>query len=319
MKNILITGGLGYIGGRIASYISETNPDTNIVLTTRKENVNLPKWTKPFKVSQMNVLDENSINKCVQGIDIIIHLAAINEIDSMKEPELALKINTKGTYELLKNARKHNVNNFIYFSTYHVYGDTPESIITEKIATRPLHPYAITHRAAEDFVNFFKYYYKMNTLILRLSNGYGYPMSSEINRWTLVFNDLCRQAVTSARIVLKSSGKKYRDFITLHDVARAVQYFIFDIADKWGDGLFNLGGDSPKSILDIAEKISEVYFKKYQKNIIEIVKVSEANNANENRLFSYCISKIKNTGFQLSGDMETEILKTMDICEEFCR
>ncbi len=108
---------------------------------------------------------------------------------------------------------------------------------------------------------------KMKTLIFRLSNGYGYPMHKEVNRWTLIFNDLCKQAVTKGKILLRSSGRQYRDFISLHDVARATHHFIFNVPDDWGDGLYNLGGNCPISILGVAQKISDMYRLKYKKEI----------------------------------------------------
>lgn len=319
MKNILITGGLGYLGGRIASFIKGKKPDTNIFLTTRNKNMGLSSWTGNFTVLQMNLLDEASIDECFKGkdIDLIIHLAALDEINSMKDPELAIEVNTKGTYRLLKAAETNRVNNFIYFSTFHVYGKTSDSIITEETHTKPFHPYAITHRAAEDFVTFFNHYHGMKTLIFRLSNGYGYPMNKNINRWTLVFNDLCKQAVTSGRIILKSSGKQHRDFISLHDISEAVYHFLFIAPDKWGDGLYNLGGDCSMSILNVAEKISNVYKTKYKREILEI-KTGQIENGSINlEPVKYSIEKLKKSGFNLNKDMDQEILKTMEVCEEF--
>ena len=98
MKNILITGGLGYIGGRLATYLNEKEPDANILLTTSNKTRKLPAWTNKFTVLQMNVNDERSIKNSLKDINIIVHLAALNEIDSIKDPELALEINTKGVY-----------------------------------------------------------------------------------------------------------------------------------------------------------------------------------------------------------------------------
>lgn len=319
--NILITGGLGYIGGRVANYLKEKDPDTPIFLTTRDKNKVLPSWTDKFTVLQMDVLDENSIADCLEdsGINVIIHLAAINEIDSMKNPELALEVNTQGTYKLLSVANEKKINRFVYFSTFHVYGEISVSIITEETPTRPFHPYAITHRAAEDVVKFFNHYYKMKTLIFRLSNGYGYPMDTKINRWTLVFNDLCRQAVTSGRIVLKSSGKQHRDFISLHNVAGAVHHFLFVAPDKWGDGLYNLGGNCSMSILDVANKISDVYRTKYKKEILEI-KTGQDNIASITpESVKYSVEKIAETGFTLKDNIISEIERTMHVCEEFIK
>ena len=319
--SILITGGLGYIGGRVASYLKKRTPESRIFLTTRDKNRKLPPWTDKFTVLQMDILDEDSIADCLKDkdIDVIIHLAALNEVDSMKDLKLALEVNTQGTYKLLNVANEKKINRFVYFSTFHVYRETSGSVITEETPTRPFHPYAITHRAAEDFVTFFNHYHKMKTLIFRLSNGYGYPMDVDINRWTLVFNDLCRQVITSGRIVLKSSGKQHRDFISLHDVARAVYHFLFAVPDRWGDGLYNLGGNCSMSILDVAETISDVYKTKYKKEILEIKTRQDDSGSITLEPVKYRIEKIAKTGFTLKGDIISEIKRTMDMCEGFVK
>jgi len=296
--NILITGGLGYIGGRIANYLKEKDPKSNILLTTSNKDKKLPLWADKFTVLEMNLLDEDSITNCLENrdIDAVIHLAALNEIDSMKDPELALKVNTYGTYKLLSIA-KGKVDRFIYFSTFHVYGKVANSVITEETPTKPSHPYATTHRVAEDHVTFFNHHHKMKTLIFRLSNGYGYPMDISINRWTLVFNDLCKQAVTSGKIALNSSGKQHRDFISLHDVARAVHHFLFLTPDKWKENLYNLGGNCSMSILDVAKKIADVYKAKYNKKTLEIKAEQDSGNSISSEPVRYSIDRIEKTGF----------------------
>ncbi|WP_048132625.1 SDR family oxidoreductase [Methanosarcina sp. 1.H.T.1A.1] len=307
------------MGGRVAHYLKENDPQSNIFLTTRnKKSRKLPLWAEKFTVLDMDVLNEDSIDYCLKNknIDVIIHLAAMNEIDSMKNPESALNVNTLGTYKLLKVAHSNNINRFIYFSTFHVYGEPTSPIITEESPTRPFHPYAITHRAAEDFVVFFNHYYGMNTLIFRLSNSYGYPMDKEINRWTLVFNDLCRQTVTTGKIVLKSSGKQYRDFIPLHDVARAVHHFLFVKPEYLKDGIYNLGGNCSMSILDVAQRVSSVYQSKYKDKSIDIIVKSDDNSVVP-RPFEFSIEKLLGTGFTLKGNLLYEIEKTMELCEEF--
>jgi len=315
--NILITGGLGYLGGRIAHYLKIKKPVSKIFLTTSDINRKLPGWVKQFYLLEMNLLDEQSIGNCLRNrkIDVIIHLGAFNEIDSLKDPELAIRVNALGTYKLLEKAHE-KIGRFIYFSTFHVYGNTQASVITEETPARPFHPYAITHRSAEDFVNYFNSYYKMNTLIFRLSNGYGYPMDINVNRWTLVFNDLCKQAVTTGDMVLKSSGSQHRDFISLEDVARAVGHFLFKATDKWGDGLYNLGGKCSMSILDVAKKIAGVYQKKYNKDI-GIKTRNNNSEATDSKPVNFNIDKIIKTGFILKPDMAEEIDKTLSICEEF--
>jgi len=245
--NILITGGLGYIGGRIAVFLKKNMPSARIFLSTHRVDLDvLPSWTQDFSVCTFELEDEHSVNHCLKSknFDLIIHLAAINEIESFSDPQRAVSINTLGTYRLLRTAFENNIQQFIYFSTFHVYGSIQSPVITEVTPTFPIHPYAITHKAAEDFVSFFRHYHGMKTLIFRLSNAYGYPMDRCINRWTLLVNDCCRQAVQTGKIVLHSRGDNFRDFIPLHDVARAVLHFIKKDSRNWQDGLYNLGGSS---------------------------------------------------------------------------
>ena len=312
--NILITGGTGYLGGRIADHLKTARPDAKIYLTAL-ESQPLPPWAKNFKILKMDVLDDKSIAACFEACDFdtVVHLAAINEIDSMKNPELAIDVNAKGTFDLLRVASAGGVKRFIYFSTFHVYGTTAPGVINEDSPTRPHHPYAITHRTAEDYVRHFARRHDMQTLVLRLSNGYGYPMDTCVNRWTLVFNDLCRQAVTTGKIVLTSSGRQHRDFIALGDVARGVAHFL-DAEDKWGDGLYNLGGNCSMSILEVAERIADVYAEALSRPRPVIQTATDSGAGEVFEPVRYDITKLLETGFTLTGDMDAEIRGTLELC-----
>ncbi|MBF0459482.1 MAG: SDR family oxidoreductase [Nitrospirae bacterium] len=315
---ILITGGRGFIGGRTALYLRDKYPDSDITITTTKSE-DLPRWcTEVNAIKNMSLSDEQSIARSVSGIDAIVHLAALNEIVSMRDPVSAMRINAEGTYRLLRAAAEHGVRDFIYFSTIHVYGENLERpLITEETPIRPYHPYAVTHAAAEGFVEQFRRYNAMNTAIFRLSNAYGAPADRGVNRWSLVFNDLCHQAVTSGTLTLKSSGRQYRDFISINDVARAVGHFIYELEGGWGDGLFNLGGECPMTILEAAERVARVYKETYGREISGI-KVGEPS-VSEAFLIptNYSIEKIKKTGFQPEGGMDEEIRRCLRLCEGF--
>ena len=310
---ILITGGMGYLGGRIADFLKRKHPESTIILGTSRKRSEVPSWAKPFQIVRLNVCDKTTIDEAVSSdLFAIIHLAALNEYESFSNIKFAWEVNTLGTQSLLSTANQKRVQRFIYFSTFHVYGNFQKTI-TEKSLTNAHHPYAASHRGAEDMVRFYHHYQDMDTLTLRLSNGFGYPMDLGIDRWTLVFNDLCRQAVTSGKMIVKSSGKQHRDFICLHDVATAVDHFLYTIPDKWADGLFNLGGDCSLSIADVANKIAKVYERKYDRPIpIEIA----GNDSGEiHSPVHFSIDKLKNTGFLLTGNMDQEIERTLSLCE----
>ena len=155
---ILITGGLGYLGGRIADYLKRNHPELTIILGTRRKIKDVPGWTKPFRIVQLNIHDQTSIDDAISNdIHAIIHLAALNESDSLDDISLAWKTNTLGTQSLLSTANQKGIPKFLYFSTFHVYGDCKE-MITEESPTNSYHPYASTHRAAEDIIRFYQHY-----------------------------------------------------------------------------------------------------------------------------------------------------------------
>ena len=314
---ILITGGLGYLGGRIADFLKRKHPELTIILGTSKEILEVPSWAKSFQIVRLNVCDKTTIDEAISSnLYAIIHLASLNEHESFSNIQFAWEVNALGTQSLLSIANQKQVQKFIYFSTFHVYEDC-QKMITEKSPTKTHHPYAATHRAAEDMVRFYHHSQGMDTLTLRLSNGFGYPMDLGVSRWTLVFNDLCRQAVTSGKMIIKSSGKQHRDFICLHDVASAVDHFLYKNVKTWGDGLFNLGGDCSLSIVDVANKIGSIFKKKYGSSIpIEIQGNDDETTYNS---VKFDINKLKNTGFFLTGNIDHEIERTLSLCESLAK
>ena len=114
---ILITGGLGYLGGRIADFLNSNHPKCNIVLGTSRKISKLPNWAKPFQVVRLNVLDLASIEKAIPNdIQAVIHLAALNELDSFNDIKFAWETNTIGTQNLLSIANQGEfVSKICYF------------------------------------------------------------------------------------------------------------------------------------------------------------------------------------------------------------
>lgn len=313
---ILITGGLGYVGGRVAAYLREARPLARVIMGTRRPIGELPSWASEFDVRRMYLCDRNTMAAVLNGVETVIHLAAVNEIDAIKNPLHALEINAGRTCALLDAAVAAGVRRFVYLSTYHVYDTGMKGQISEVSPVRPRHPYSISHQAAEGFVDYYRSEKRLQTLILRLSNGYGYPMDASVDRWTLAFNDMCRQVVSIGKIVLKSSGRQHRDFISLEDVARAIDHFLFKAPTTWGDGIFNLGGECSMSISDVAERVASVYCRVSGKTAVPIITAGIAGDEDQACPVEYAIGKLKRTGFTLKGDMDREIERTLKVAEE---
>jgi UDP-glucose 4-epimerase len=301
------------VGGRISKFLSGKSK-AELRISTRRQGIKAPEWLKSGEIVALDLMSDSQLEAAVEGVKCIVHLAAVNEIDSLKDPQLALIVNGLGSLKLLNAAENAGVERFIYFSTAHVYGVSLEGVITEKSFARPVHPYAISHRTAEDFVLAAHKKKAFSGIVLRLSNGFGAPVRADINRWTLLVNDLCRQAVTTRRLVLRSSGLQKRDFITLHDISRAV-YHVMNLSElECADGLFNLGGECPLKIIDMAEIVAErciqtLGFKP------EITTQEPLPKETSNEL-AYVIDKIKSTGFSLEKNLHEEIDATLRFCQD---
>ena len=313
-KSILITGGLGYVGGRVAEWLSK-NSDFNIVVTSRKpESADLPGWLSKNQCIKLDVLNDNEIINACKNIDIIIHLAALNEIDSAHDPERALLINSLGTLKLLNSAKMAGVKRFIYFSTAHIYRSPLKGTLSETTLPHPVHPYAISHRTAEDFVLAMNFQKEMQGIVLRLSNSIGAPINAQVNRWSLVGNDLCRQAITNHTMHLKTSGIQKRDFIALPDVARAVNHIIELPETLIDNGIFNLGGENSLSVYELALKIQKRC--KLTSGFAPSILRPTSIKGEKSEPFKYSIEKLKSTGFFLEGNLDQEIDNTLMFCKK---
>jgi len=306
---ILVVGGLGYIGGRLAHFLKEHRGDARIYLSsTRKE---YPAWTKDFPVKFLDLTRGDSIEKCVYDVapDVVIHLGAMPQFECLENPQKALDVNARGTARLLEIAGTRGVKQFIYFSTFQVYGKLVGTI-SEKNPWDPQNPYAQSKLEAENFIRAYDDSKGMRTLILRLSNAYGFPMDEDVNVWHLVFNAFCKQCLENQEIKIRSN--QYRDFIAMNDVLRAVDYFLFGAPDQWQDGVFNLGGDRCWSVLEVARRVAKSYEEIYGGGPIPVGDPLENPEVEE---FTYSIDKLKSTGFCLKENMDEEIVGTLKVCE----
>lgn len=309
---ILITGGLGYLGGRIAKYIA-AHCGISPLLGSREDSAVSPTWLPHAKVVRMDWDSIEQLESVCVHADTVVHLAAMNENDCAVDPVGALLVNGVATVRLVEAAARAKVRRFIYLSTAHVYGAPLAGCITEKTLPRPRHPYATSHRAAEDSILAAYDSKQFTAAILRLSNGFGAPAQAKVNRWTLLVNDLCRQAVVQQRLVLRSAGLDQRDFITLEDVARAIVHIAVVPESHIGDGVFNVGSGQAVRVIEMAEAIAQrcQAILGFQPPII---KPESTNSVTQN--LDYRIDKLLATGFTLQGSINDEIDATLRLCVE---
>lgn len=308
MSTILITGGLGFVGGRIAKKLSSAGQD--VTISTRHMVIGELELHGAVGLAPHSLLLVKE--HFPAGIETVIHLAALNEHDCVKNPSEAIRVNIDETRIILENSIAAGVKRFIYFSTAHIYGSPLAGRITELSLPAPVHPYAITHKAAEDYVLAAGQQGKIYSTVIRLSNSFGAPVSPLVNRWTLLANDLCRQAVEKEQLVLLSNGCQYRDFICLTDVAQVIEDMLLRPASVKGKELFNLGSGKSVRVIDMANTIAAVYAETFGKSL-KVQLPADAVTTTEPGL-QFSIDHLLSAGYHIKNDVHGELKELLLFC-----
>jgi UDP-glucose 4-epimerase len=304
---ILITGGFGYLGGRLARYLA-LQENYELILGSRTEQ-RVPDGLTKAKTVQIQWDSPFALQEICRKVDVIIHAAGMNAEECSTNPYAAFQFNALGTASLLQAAIQKGVKRFIYISTAHVYGSLVGTI-TEETCTAGLHPYAASHRAAEDMVRFAHSKQEIEGMVIRLSNAFGYPMHKKVNCWMLLVNELCLQAMTTNNMILKSSGLQRRDFIPIQEVCRALAHLL--TLKVVGTGVFNLGSEWAPTVWEMAMLIQ----KRCESQFGFLPSLSRVNPKDERSLpLTYSIQKLKDTGFQLGEHKSNEIDELLNFCK----
>ena len=305
---VLISGGFGFLGGRIAKYLA--NKGYKIILGSRI-NRPPPEWLPEAKVAQLNWSDENALAEVCQCADIVIHAAGMNAQECESDPVSALDFNGLVTARFAKASKRSGVAKFIYLSTAHVYKCPLSGNIDEGTCPRNLHPYATSHLAGENAaLSMANESTSFTAIVLRLSNVVGRPMSVNANCWTLLVNDLCKEVVVENRITIRGDPNSVRDFISLTSLTKICECLI----NKTMIGAFihNIGSGSSHTVMQLAMLIRERFMIHFGK---------EPKIASSKILSSDPLSlayKSKSFACALEYDEKQNIIKEIDDLLVFC-
>lgn len=248
MNGVAVTGAGGYLGGRlIAALVAERR--NQVVALARRP---VPWLTGVDVVATDLTRPSAALARALADVGTVIHLAGANEIDFRADPRLAASVTRDVALVVAGAAREAGVGRLIYVSTIHVYGDAlaPGALVSETAEARPTSPYASSRLEVERLV---AAHAGLHVVVLRLSNGVGAPVHPAVDRWSLVANDLCRQAVTAGALHLQTSGRQGRDFVALRDVVDLLCGQARDGA--LAPGTYNLASGRSTAVLDLARLV----------------------------------------------------------------
>jgi UDP-glucose 4-epimerase len=245
---VVVTGAGGYLGGRVVAHLACAG-GRPLRATTRRDAPWLPVPVEPIDLAAGH---ERLIELC-SGAAAVVHLAGANEAVAGADPDRAMAETVAAARHVAEACTAAVVDRLVYVSTVHVYGHAlePEVTVTEETLPRPYSPYAIARLAAEHLVAAGE----VDVVVLRLTNGIGSPVARQVNRWSLVANDLCRQAATTGTLRLRTDGMQWRDFVALEDVCRIVAASLDP--NVVPTGTYNLGSGHPLTVRSLAELVQD--------------------------------------------------------------
>jgi UDP-glucose 4-epimerase len=301
---ILITGGLGNLGSWLSEYFSYKY-DVYVL----SKNVNNLLNCK-YKLIQADISSIKSLKVNLKiEFDYCIHAASYNEFFHENYYEKALEVNTLGTRNLIEVLKNTKIKNFIYLSTFHVYGSI-DGLITETAKLRPKNDYASTHLFAEFYLRQFYYSHNFKSVILRLTNCYGAPKDINSTKWYLVLNDLVKSAFSNHEIKLKGNGKAVRDLIWMGDISSVIETCL----NRVSSDVYNLSSGKTFQMMDLAIKVQSIYETRYHKEIEIITSKNDKTKFSELIVDNSKINKILN--FKFNDRLNEEINSIFDLLEK---
>jgi UDP-glucose 4-epimerase len=254
-KNVLVTGGLGFIGSTLARRLVALGAHVTLV-----DNLwpsygglafNVEDIRKDVTVNISDVRDVFSLAHLIQGKDFVFNLAGqTSHLDSMEDPHTDLDINAKAQLSILETCRKVNPEVRILFaSTRQLYGRPERLPVDESHPVRPVDVNGINKLAGEWYHRLYDEIYGIRSCILRLTNTYGPRMRIKDARQTFL-------GIWVRNLVLDQpfevwGGEQRRDFTYVDD---AVEVMLLALADNGASGqVFNIGGNEVVSLTELAE------------------------------------------------------------------
>jgi UDP-glucose 4-epimerase len=288
---VLITGAFGFIGSYMLGNLLGQGFKVGVIV--RNVPAHFKGLAGKVDLYLADVTKKIQIN-LRKDYDVVIHLAAANDVDSQNALE-ALKVTTYGTNNFLEFCCQNDLKRFIYFSTFQVYG-RESGYVDETTPINCKNNYAITHFFGEEYVKMFHRNYGLQYIIVRPTNIYGKIFHKDLDRWSLVPNCFCKEAYEKATITLLSSGKQVRDFISLEDVANLTSILCKNFDTQKNDVL-NIARGKTVSIIQVANMVKAIYEKLFSKKCaLEI----RAQRPLETEDLQVSIRKIKKLNFSYS-------------------
>jgi dTDP-glucose 4,6-dehydratase len=300
MKNILVTGGYGFIGTNFVKYLL-TNTDYNITvfdkLTYASNLKNLE--NENIKFIKGDLYNKDDIKNALRDMEYVVNFAAESHVDrSIINASDFLNSNIYGVYNILNYIKENkNIEKFVHISTDEVYGNAINTKFNESSCLNPNNPYSATKASADLLAMSYYKTYKLPVCITRSSNNYGpYQHPEKLIPKTIIYS------ILNKKIPLYGNGENTRDWLYVDDNVRGI---LNVLKNGQAGEIYNIGSDIELSNIEIVKKILELTGK--PESLINYVKDRPGNDLR----YSMDSSKLMKLGFKPEIGIDNGIEKTI--------
>ncbi len=308
MRNLLVTGGAGFIGSNYVRYVLQNHPDLNVVvfdkLTYAGNLDNLRDVAEQFQSRYTFVRGDICNAEVVEAamreyqIDTIVNFAAESHVDrSLLTPDAFIKTDVNGTHVLLEVAKQFQIERYHQVSTDEVYGDVPVGSSKEIDPLAPRSPYSASKASGDLMVQAYHVSFGVPTTITRGSNTYGPYQYPEKLLPLFITN-----AIDDQWLPLYGDGLQVRDWLFVLDHCTGIDRVLH--FGKIGE-VYNVGGENEQHNIDVIHLMLRML------NKPEALLRRVADRPGHDRRYSLDVSKLHALGWEQSATFEQELEATV--------
>jgi dTDP-glucose 4,6-dehydratase len=254
VKNLLVTGGCGFIGSNFVRMMLEKYPDENIINLDKLTYAGNPDNLKDIEDNpnyafiEGDICDPAIVRAAMKKADTIVHFAAESHVDrSIEDGSIFVRTNVLGTNTLLQAAQELGIKRFLHVSTDEVYGSIANGSFTETDILSPSSPYSASKAGSDLLALSYHTTHKLPVVVTRCTNNYG-PYQFPEKLIPLFVTNLLQ----GKRVPVYGNGLNIRDWIYVQDHCKAIDF----VLQHGTDGeIYNIGGGEEKTNIQITGMI----------------------------------------------------------------
>jgi UDP-glucose 4-epimerase len=290
MERYLVTGGAGFIGSNICRKLTSEGCFVRVVdnlLTGKKSN--LSDIIDDIEFIEADMGDEAIAYSAMKDIDVVLHQGALPSVPkSLDNPAATHKHCVDATFTLLMAARDGGIKRFVYAASSSAYGDSPTLPKEEKMAARPLSPYAVAKLVGEYYCSVFYKVFGLETISLRYFNVFG-PYQDPTSQYAAAIPAFVTSILQDKSPTVYGDGEQSRDFTFIDNVVNA--NLLAARAEKAEGQCINIACGHAVTVNEIIEMINEIVGKNvkpvYEEARVGDVKHSLADITHAEKLLGY--------------------------------